>query len=199
MTDCTLMYQRGKFTPGSRATAMAVALLLMLGIFSLVPLINQFNSITRSGVRGLSPVATAPSARIESDQDSSSSIQTSRIELGAWDSVPIGWTPMPKPVLDVPLELEMPELQHFEASDEARVHPSIENAPPIRFNSDVKISKERLSPNSGSIAMATPTMSRSPNLIIRTFPPVSWRRCLSGSSSPAWSTASPSSSACGSQ
>jgi TonB family protein len=115
------MYQRGKSTRSSRATAVAIAVLLTVGFFSLVPMLNQLKLIIRSGVGGRSVVETTPSARTESKQDSSISIENSRFELSTWESAPAGWSPKPSPVLNLPRAFEMPVLREFEISDEARL------------------------------------------------------------------------------
>ena len=118
------MYQRGKNTSGSRATAMAAAVLLTMAVFSLVPIFNRLKLIYRSGPSGPSPVATSLSVRNASDQRPSNSIQISSLELEMWESVPVGWIPEPKaepkPVFEEPQAFEMPRLRTFELSDEAR-------------------------------------------------------------------------------
>ena len=118
------MYQRGKNTPGSRATAMVAAVLLTMAVFSLVPIFNRLKLIYRSGPGGSSPVATALSVRNASDQRPSSAIQISSFDLKMWESVPVGWIPEPKaepkPVIEEPQAFEMPRLKAFELSDEAR-------------------------------------------------------------------------------
>lgn len=114
------MYQRGKFTLGSRATAVAIAVLLTVGVFSLVPMLNQLELIVRSGVSGQSLVEMTPSVRTESKEHSSISIENSRLELSAWESAPAGWSPKPSPVLNLQRAFEMPVLRAFEVSDEAR-------------------------------------------------------------------------------
>ncbi|RKX34563.1 MAG: hypothetical protein DRP71_06690 [Verrucomicrobia bacterium] len=121
MADDTLMYQRGKITPGSRATVMTVAFLLTAAVFLLVPFFVQVKLVFRSGVGGFSPVATAPSVGDHSLPKASSSIEPSRLELSVWESVPIGWTPKPRSVLKVPQAFETPVLEKFEVSEEARV------------------------------------------------------------------------------
>jgi len=140
------MYQRGKFTRSSRATAIAVAGVLTVGLFSLVPILNQLRLLTRSGVSGQSLVETAPSARAKAKQDSSISVQNSRFELSAWESAPAGWSPKLSPVLNVPRAFEMPVLREFEVSDEARFQ-FVFNADDLDFTPAPVFRKRPVYPN----------------------------------------------------
>lgn len=105
------MYRREQPPRNARWAAVALAAVLVLGLFSFIPILNQLERLTVTGFRGdsaRSTVRKAPEVNLPAEEASSAVID---IQLEPKDVAPVGWVRNTRVLSEKPRTAAAPVLE----------------------------------------------------------------------------------------